>query len=207
MMQFRSWKVLLLTLPLLALGCADGEDAPTDPGQGGGDDPIVTDHTEALPLLDAFERAWSEKDYDALAALLHEDFVFKPIADDEFPWIPEGGWNRAIELGVAANMFNPNFISEDTGENIDLIEMSLTVLSQRVVIVDGQSRVEVTTDLDCQVLWAAGDGATSDVRLIFQLVLDENDFYRLLCLDEQDPVLLTSSVDASTWGSVKNMYR
>ena len=208
MSLIRSCKLALLVLPVIALGCSNGEDAPTDPGNGGGDGAIVTDHTEPLEFLNAFVRAWNEKDFDALAALLHEDFEFKPIADDEFPWIPEGGWNRGIELGVAANMFNPNFISEDTGEGVDTIEIALNILNQRTIDVDGQSRLEITADMDATVLWAQGDGATSDVRAVFHLVLDENDYYRMILMREFDPVLAPGrSVEASTWGSVKNLYR
>lgn len=208
MTRTRSWKLALLALPLIALGCSDSEDAPTDPGAGS-DDAIVLDHAEPLPLLEAFERAWSERNYNALAALLHEDFEFKPVVDDEFPWIPEQGWTRSIELDIAAHMFNPGFVSEDTGESVDTILLELTVLNQREVIVDGQTRFEITTEMVCTVLWAEGDGANSDVLLIFQLVLDENDFYRIICIEELDLVLrpASSSVDASTWGSVKNMYR
>ena len=205
---------LLITFALVgalafAGGCSEDGDAPTNQGDGGGGtNAIPTDHTEASAFFDAYERTWEESDLAALSALMDPDFVFKPIADEEYPWIPEGGWTRGIELSIAGNMFDPMFVSEDTGENVDTIEMALSLLAQDNNSVGGQPGLLVVADADITVLWAQGDGATSDARFELQFVFDDNDFLRLLRMDELDPILRSSpSIEANTWGSVKSLYR
>ena len=202
MISKKSPHLLCAVLLLAVFGCS--EDGPgTLPGPGEVHE-LSADYTNPVDAVQAVAAAHNQKNLDVYAALLHEDFEYFPIADDEFPWLPPGGWDAAVELDIVANMFDPSFISEDTGENVDSIEMEFIVLNQRPVS-DFPNAIEVTTDMDATVLWAQGDGATSDVRMLFILVPDDDGYYRIIRQDEQDPVLLR--VEAQSWSGVKSLYR
>lgn len=191
---------VLITALAFAGGCGDDGPDTLDPPLV---DSLSADYTDPVDAVQAVAAAHNQKNLDVYAALLHEDFEYFPIADDDFPWIPQGGWDGAVELSIIGNMFDPSFISQETGENIDSIEMAFTILNQRPVI-DFPNAIEITTDMDATVLWAAGDGATADVRMIFVLVPDDDGYYRIIRQDEQNPVF---RVESQSWGGVKSLYR
>lgn len=178
---------VLLGLVVTLSGCPLSPDS-----DDGGDTPDETRAPERTTVLGAIELmrwSWSNKNADQLDQLLHDEYEYFPIADDEFPWIPQDGWNKTIEMAIARNMFDPSFISEDTGENVDTIEMSFSFRDQRVVN-DYPNAVEVTADMAAEVLWAEGDGARSDVRMVFIVVPDPDEpgLFQIIRQDELDPV-------------------
>lgn len=144
------------------------------------EDPIIRDPTLAPErhsvqgAIDLVEWSWANKNAQEYDQVLHTEFEYFPLADDDFPWVPEDGWNKTIEMQIARNMFDPTFISEQTGENVDTIEMAFTVVSQRTLN-SPPNAVEVRTILDATVLWAQGDGATSEVTIDFVIVPDPDE--------------------------------
>lgn len=195
--------ITLVLIAALAFAGGCSEDGPvTLPGPGEVHE-LSADYTDPAAAVHAVAAAHTQKNLDVYAALLHEDFEYFPLAADEFPWLPSSGWDSAIELGIVANMFDPSFISQDTGENVDTIEMSFIVRGQRP-IGDFPNAIEVTAEMNATVLWAQGDGATSDVRMVLTLVPDEDGYYRVIRQVETYPVLL---VEAQSWSLVKALYR
>ena len=178
---------VLMALLVTLSGC------PLSPDSDDGDEPPTEtrapERTTILGAIDLMRWAWANKNADQLDQVLHDEYEYFPIADDEFPWIPQDGWNKTIEMAIARNMFDPSFISEDTGENVDTIEMIFNILNQRPVS-DFPNAIEVTADMDATVLWAQGDGATSDVRMVFIVVPDPDEpgLFQIIRQDEQDPV-------------------
>ena len=170
---------VLMALLVTLSGC------PLSPDSDDGDEPPTEtrapERTTILGAIDLMRWAWANKNADQLDQVLHDEYEYFPIADDEFPWIPQDGWNKTIEMAIARNMFDPTFISEDTGENVDSIEMTFTVRSTRA-LTSPPNAVEVSTELDAQVLWAEGDGATSHVLIDFVIVpdLDEPELFQVL---------------------------
>lgn len=157
---------MLLVLP----GC------PFSPDSDGGDDQPTTpvpERDSVTGAIDLYEFVWAKKRYDLYQDLLHDSYEYFPQNDDltDFPWIGGDSWGRATELGMAQNMFDENFVSEDTGNSVDTIEMDFVVLSERSV----PEGVEVEVSADILVLWATNTGASSDVRFQFTIVPDPDE--------------------------------
>jgi len=143
-------------------------------GGGGGNDDRVPERTSVTGAIELFSFVWEQRRLDLYQQLLHDAFEFIPQdADaDDFPWVtPDDPWERTDELGMAANMFDSNFVSQETGNSVDSIEMKLTITNERSVA----EGVEVTTTADITVLWDTNAGATSDVRFIFTVVPDPDE--------------------------------
>jgi hypothetical protein len=160
----------LLILP----GC------PLSPDDDGGTPPDDTgiparDTPEGTVAYYAF--VWEKRLINEYEAVLHDDYEYFVRDDDadQFPWLPPGqGWSRTTELAIAANMFNPGFISDETQNAVQEIDMALTITSQRG-LTSPAGAVEVTTSVDAQVLWAAGTGASTNGRFTFVLVPDPDE--------------------------------
>ncbi|MBZ0267942.1 nuclear transport factor 2 family protein, partial [bacterium] len=167
---------LLLALPVLA-GCGKTESAPTEP------EVPQRDFTDPSALIAAYAECLNTMDYDRYAALLSPDFEYVPQdADvDDLPWLsPDHPWGRDEELAMIGHMMNPDFVSNETGETVDSIEVVLTVTNEQVV----SDAVEVTCSADIQVLWTASSGAFSRVRFVFTLVTDGDGFLRIRKITE-----------------------
>ena len=174
----RAARCFLLLCPLLLLPAC----SLTPPEDTRIDDPTLAPERRTVEgAITLVAWAWANQRAQEYDDVLHPEFEYFPLADDDFPWIPEDGWNKTIEMAIARNMFDPTFISEDTGENVDSIEMTFTVRSTRA-LTSPPNAVEVSTELDAQVLWAEGDGATSHVLIDFVIVpdLDEPDLFQVL---------------------------
>jgi hypothetical protein len=159
---------------LLLPGC------PLSPDSDSGDeDPPDTrppERTSPAGAVELFEYVWAQKRHDLYDELLHDEFEYFPQSEDidDFPWISGTSWPRTEELAIAENMFNPAFVSEETGETIDTIEMNITVQGDRN-LTQPPGAVEYTTVMLATVLWAENTGATSDVILVFVLVPDPDE--------------------------------
>lgn len=161
---------LLLWLP----GCPLSPDS--DEGGGGPDNTIAPERTTVDGAIALFEFVWAEKRIDLYQELLHNEYEYIPQSEDliDFPWLQGQPWDRTDELGIATNMFDPSFVSSETSETIDTIDMDVSTLSSRP-LTEPAGAFEVTTTMLATVLWAADTGATSEVRMIFVLVPDPND--------------------------------
>ncbi len=176
-MHFKSFRRMPALLGLVAALVAFS-GCPLSPESGGDDDdgPIddrVPERKSVQGAVDLFSFAWANQRLDLYEDLLHDSFEYFPQSDDldDFPWITEDSWGRTEELGMASNMFDDAFVSDETGNSVDLIQMELATLNERSVT----EGVEVTTSADITVLWAENTGATSDVRFVFTVVPDPDE--------------------------------
>ncbi|MBZ0267941.1 hypothetical protein K8I85_07285 [bacterium] len=192
----------LLSLATLAAfvttaGCWKTDSAPTEP------ETPPRDFTEPAALIAAHAECLTTMDYGRYAALLSPDFEYVPQENnaDDFPWIQSGdGWDLAAELGMIRNMMDPEFVSDETGETVDSMDVSLAVTNERVV----DAGIEVTCNADIQVLWTASSGAYARARFIVTLVTDEDGFLRISRIVELPEF---NRVDGTSWASIKNLYR
>jgi hypothetical protein len=171
--SFRRKAPVLLGL-LVALVAFSG--CPLSPDGDDGKEPVdprVPERTSVQGAIELYQFAWAQQRYDLYEQLLHDSFEYFPRSDDidDFPWLLEDSWGRTTELGMAANMFDDAFVSDDTGNSVDSIEMDLATQNERSV----PEGVEVTTSADITVLWAENTGATSDVRFVFTVVPDPDE--------------------------------
>ena len=197
----------LITFALLAAlafagGC--GEDGPV--AWPPPDDGLSADQTSAQGAVFAYADAATEMNFDVYSALLHENFLFLPVDDDDFAWIPNGGWTRSIEVDAVGNMFDSSYISPETGENVDTIAMRLTVQSQQASP-DVPNGVEVSTIMDVTALWAQNAGATAQVQMMFTVVPDDDGYFRIVQMQELDPAPIVPSIESTSWGLIKSAYR
>lgn len=161
----------LVAFLLVAPGCLFSPDS-----KGGGEctDCREPPRNSVQGAIQLFAFVWEQRRLDLYEQLLHAAYEYIPQDEDaaDFPWItPDDPWERTDELGMAANMFNPEFISDETGDAVDSIEMALVIVDERTV----QEGVEVTTNAAIQVLWAEGTGARSDVIFRFTVVEDPDE--------------------------------
>jgi hypothetical protein len=153
-----------------------------------------------LEVVAAHAAALTQRNLSAYAELLHADFEYVPQSADlvDFPWItPDDRWDRTDELGMIANMFDPDFVSPYGAQSVDSIEFNLAVLNE----VTYPDSVQVTCAADIQVLWSANSGAVSAVRLVFTITPD----LRILRIVELPGH--SRSVEENSWGAIKNLYR
>jgi hypothetical protein len=145
----------LALLALLAAGCE-----PIDASKGGS-------FTTPEALLAAHEKAWNERDYTAYEALLDDEFEFYPCQEDadDLPWMTGESWSRGVELGMVANMFDPDF----TGGNgsVELVEFHAVEQSRKEF---EDQRIEVTCSVQGRVMWTPADGVIFDTRMVFGIV-------------------------------------
>jgi hypothetical protein len=156
---------MLVVLP----GCPLSPD-----GDDGNTDSRIPPRTSVTGAIEQFAFIWTNKRFPEYEQLLHDNFEYFPQTDDltDFPWLGEAdSWGRTEELGMAQNMFNENFVSQETGNSVDSITMDLDIESQT----DSPDGVIVSVHARAQVLWAANSGASSDVRFEFLVVPDPDE--------------------------------
>ncbi len=191
---------------LFAGDCSNGIDGSKFAADGGTDDSFIdTDLTDPAAVIEAYERAWNEQNYEALEALLDDDFEFCPTNEDagDFPWMEENCWPRTLELGMAFNMFNDDFTGGE--QPVDLIEISLTVQDTKA---NDAGNIEVACVSTGRIMWNATDGKSFDTRLIFELVSREG-FLRIRKILEipRTGRNTDGGFGHSTWGRIKSMFR
>ena len=198
--SIRALQVLSLGMLMGMAACSDDDsDKIIEPPI----EEIPTDLTDPAAVIASHEKALAQRDHAAYAALLDDDFEFVPLERDaeDFPWLQGDSWAKAEELEIIGNMFNPEF---DGRENpVDAIDAALTVLSQQTL---PNGRIELTTTMQGEVLTDANHGWSFDTRVVFELVSREG-FLRIVKITEVDAVLAGRSVEESSWGSIKGLYR
>lgn len=160
----------LLVLPGCPLSPDEGGNKPPDDGR-------LPDRTDVASTIDYYAFVWKNRLITEYEQVLHDDYEYFIRDDDadQFPWLPPGqGWSRTTELAIAANMFNPGFVSEETQNPVQEITMTLDVTSQRDLS-QPAGAIEVTTNVDAVVLWSAGTGASTNGRFTFVLVPDPDE--------------------------------
>ena len=198
-LSIRAFSPYLFCFLLTAI-CACSDD-DSDNGVGP-DDEIPTDLTDPDAVIESHGKALTQKDHAAYAALLDGDFEFIPLERDahDFPWLQGDSWAKAEELDIIGNMFNPEFDGEQSPVNT--IEAALTVLSQQTL---PTGRIELTTQMQGEVLTTANHGWSFDTRVVFELVSREG-FLRIVKIKEVDAVA-GRGVEAASWASIKALYR
>jgi len=190
----------LCVLLLFVSACSD--DNPATPLLPPPDE-IETDLTDPSAVIASHAEALTKKDFIAYEALLDDSFEFYPLERDaeDFPWLEGSSWSIVAELTIIGHMFDPNFVGEETA--VHAIDAELTVLTQQPL--DG-GRTELTCTMRGQVLTAANDGWRFDTRMLFELV-PRDGYLRILKMTEVEAVRGSASVEAESWGNLKNLYR
>jgi len=141
------------------------------------DDVRLPERDTVASTIAYYAFVWEQRLINEYEAVLHDDYEYFVRDDDadQFPWLPPGqGWSRTTELSIAANMFDPGFVSDETSNPaVQEITMELEITDQRD-LTQPAGGIEVTTNVDALVLWNAGDGASTDGRFTFVLVPDPN---------------------------------
>lgn len=162
----------------------------------------------------AWARALGDRDLAAIEKLLEPDppgraepgFRFYPQAQDvdDFPWMTGDSWSRAEELAILANMMDPTFVSQVTGNSVDSMDADLAIDSVEEQA-DG-TRVQARSTF--MVLWAPSSGAVADVRLDLLLVRNAAGHMVLRSMRER-PLLRepAPSVVPASWGHIKALHR
>jgi hypothetical protein len=134
-------------------------------------EPTPLDRSTRDNTLRYYELVWRHKLYTQYEEVLHGAYEFFPRSEDadDFPWLEEDSWPRTVELGMAENMFDPNF--EGGEQPVDTIELELEKLNE-VLIDAGEQRYEVTCRQFGSVMFSATDGKSFDTRISLELVPD-----------------------------------
>jgi hypothetical protein len=187
------------------VACGDDDDNPYSPPPD--PDAIATDLTDPVDVIEAHEKALRKKNYAAYEALLDASFEYFPLEEDavDFPWMSGTSWARTEDLSIISHMFDPNFAGENPP--ISSIEVGITILSQQALPNGG-------TQLDCifqgRLLTSPTDGWSFDTRILFELI-PRNGYLRMSKATEVPRTRPGgrdfASVDASSWGQLKNLYR
>jgi hypothetical protein len=185
--------------------CSDDDDNPYSPPPD--PDAIATDLTDPVDVIEAHEKALRKKNYAAYDALLDADFEFFPLEEDaiDFPWMTSESWSRTEELSIMSHMFDPNFAGENPP--ISSIEVEIPILSQQALPNGG-------TQVDCiflgRLLTSPTDGWSFDTRILFELI-PRNGYLRMSKAVEVPRTRPGrrdfASVEESSWGSLKGLYR
>lgn len=200
-----TWFVAAAALMLAGCG-SDGttEPEPEDPGLVDG---IQTNQTDPAAVPATWAQALEEGSLEAVTRLLSPDFEYFIRDDDadQFPWLPPGtGWTHDVEMNILGNMMDPDFISPETQNPVLEIHMQLDVTSSQDL---GDGAIELTTNMDAVVVWAAGTGASTNGRLTIVLVPDDKGFYRIRSQRELPPFSRLLRVESDSWGGIKSLYR
>ncbi len=208
---------ILLLLAFLAAaplaGCGS-DDNPADPEPDPPGPP--PGYTNAAEAVQAWGAALTARDLAAVEKLFEPDpagraeagFRYYPQSQDldDFPWMTGDAWSRADELGMLGNMMNPAFVSQENGNSVDSIEATLEILTSEET---GEGTL-VLAHATFMVLWAENSGAISDVRLQILLVSNTEGYFVMRSMRElplQGDPGPSVSVEPTTWGQIKNLYR
>ncbi len=157
----------LVGMLVVVSGCPFSPDS----GKDNDGDTRIPPRTSVNGAIAQYAYVWTEQRLPEYEALLHDDFEFYPQVQDLFPWMTEDSWARTEEIGMARNMFDDAFVSQENGNSIDSIDMDIEILSQT----DTADGTVVLTHATAQVLWAENSGAFSDVRFEFLVVPDPDE--------------------------------
>ncbi len=204
--------MVAMVAALAALGCADESDPGLGADDGTDDGSSSIDFTDPLAVAQGHASAWGAKSLGDLSDLLAADFQFFPLADDaaDFPWITGESWDRATELGIGANMFDPVFVDSsgggDPARRVDRIEMVQTFRSRRDL--DG-GVVEVATGAEVFVWFNLTDALHTEAVFVFELRPSGNGRYLIQSVRERELLApaVGSRVENRSWGSMKSLYR
>jgi hypothetical protein len=161
---------------------------------------------DPVAVVERHARSIEWKNHAAYSALLAPDFEFFPRDDDlvDFPWLPGTSWDLATELDIMRNMMDPRYSGNE--RPVRTMRFEYTILNQRVIVGDVPA-VELTMNADVTVLVARDLGWFSDTRFIFLLVEDADGWYRIRSIREIQVLEPHASVDESSFGSIKGLYR
>ncbi len=147
-----------------------------DNDDGGGDTPAPV-----LPELDSYANAvefyrivWEQRLIANYTEVLHEQFEFFPRDDDaaDFGWLEGESWGRTEELGMASNMFNPEFVdnsgSADPARTVERIEMVFTARGDPRTLEGGI--IEVTKGVEAFVWFNTTDALHTEAVFVFELI-------------------------------------
>lgn len=166
--QLRRASILILvSVALTSAGCLfspDGGDKPPEETR--------LDRSSIDGSLDYLETVWEKKLYTEYEDILHDDYEFFPKDDDadDFPWMVGDSWGRSVELGIATNMFDPNF--SGLSSPVDQISIELTKQGDVNLIDAATNRWEVTCVQKGTVLTGPADGFGFDTRVKMEFVPD-----------------------------------
>lgn len=168
-------RAFLCALLLLITACSD-DDNPQSPPI----DFIETNLTDPFAVSGSFEKAFNDKNYEAYAALLDDEFEYCPLNRDvnDFSWILIECRNRTEELAMIANLFDPSYSGPVHPVFGDAL--GLTVLSSRALPAD---RLELDCAAQARIFASESEGWSFDSRLLFTLV-KRGEFWRILRIVE-----------------------
>jgi hypothetical protein len=175
-------------------------------------DPELTDPED---VVQAHAQATSERNLEAYAALLFpalagvDAFAFYPRALDagDLPWLVGGCWDRATEIGIMTNMFDPSYASPNA-EAVQTIDMDVNVLT---ITEPGDG----TTVVDClaTILVMVGplEGFLTDTRMLFTLE-PYGEWLRIRKIREIERWKaqgggLQRATEATSWANIEALYR
>lgn len=190
-------------LCILAAGC-DGLQAPV------GFDGPVFDLTKPAEVAKAWASAFAERDLAAYGALLDEEFQFFPRPADaaDFPWMTGASWDRAAEMGIAANMFDSDFSGFEPP--VSHITFHLVVQTEWT---NPAGHPWMTCQAVGQVLIGPVDGFAFNTRVEVELI-QRGETYKVFAVHELDESSLAPSpgtgllsVEETSLGSIKSLYR
>jgi hypothetical protein len=203
--QRREWALIAALLAALAGVSACSEDDPAGPPPP---PPLEGERDSVEETIQYLSLVWRHKLYAEYEEVLHDEYEFFPLERDaeDFPWLEGSSWPKTVELGIAQNMFDPNFSGQLNP--IDVIEITLTELSRRAL---PGNIVEVTCTQQGRVLTDTNDGWSFDTRIVLEIVPDPDQpgLFQIKKQTEIDAVLrsVDSSVESTSWGRVKGAYR
>lgn len=203
----------LLTILLAGALAGCPADDPTGPG-----DDSPPRYTTPAAVVAAHAGALNERDLADYIALLEPytagradaGFRWYPQTQDltDFPWLDLNTW-WAIdeEIDMITNMFDPAFMTPQTGQAVQSITADLDIYDIEVVS-DEETRAHCYAIVT--VLWDEDSGLRADVRLEFLLARRDDGTLIIRSITEH-PLIggrgVTNSVEATTLSSIKNLYR
>jgi len=176
--------------------------------------PIPTDHTQPRDLIGAWMWALETRDLAAYTALLEPappgraepGFRYYPPESDlaDFPWMQGSDhWDGAVELEIVGHLFDPDYVSPETGESVDSINALLVLREENLV---GPGEIEMVTIFEVILLWAPDAGAAATSRLVHVLAEDSQGFLRIR-EQRESRIAGPRSVEDASWAALKNLYR
>lgn len=166
-------------------------------------DPIPVLLTDPQEVIGSYALAWERREYAAIEALLAPDFEFHPVALDlvQLPWMMSDRWDRATELGITANMFDPQFVGAVPPATS--IVHPFAILSTREI---QAGTFEVVIDASVTVLVGPNKGWRSDTRFVVTVVEQPDGFLRIRKIEEVLK-LAPRSTEGSSFAVVKAQWR
>jgi hypothetical protein len=162
----RALALFVLSFALASSACIfspkDGGVTPVDPR---------LDRSTRDGTLEFYQSVWKGKLYERYEEVLHDRYEFFPLSEDadDFGWLPGDSWGRTVELGMASNMFDPNFSGQDPP--VDSIEFEL-VKQDEDLLNEAEQRYLIRCRQFGSVMWTATSGKSFDTVITLELVPD-----------------------------------